>query len=143
MACVSRLNRRQRYLVHQIHPAKLTTDIAASVLSTILFWRRRPIPGMVVVLVPPVIVSALLLGRDLDRWGETAAGRYVLAHMPPSMQTVRAVSAVVTAVGAWRRSAVLLAVGYGLTVLGWSHGLLGRSTGSLDRSGRREPIGRG
>jgi hypothetical protein len=44
--------------------------------------------------------------------------------MPVSMQVLRGVSAVVTAAGAWRRSPVLVGIGYALTLVGWSHGLL-------------------
>jgi len=53
----------------------------------------------------------------------------VLGHMPPWMQAVRAASAAVTAVGGWRRKPSLIAAGYTLTAIGWSHGLLAhRST---------------
>jgi len=31
------LTRRERYLVHQIHPAKVATDVSVSVVSTVLF----------------------------------------------------------------------------------------------------------
>jgi hypothetical protein len=121
---MSGLNRQQRYLVHQVHPAKLATDVVASMLSTALLWRRRPVAGLLVAIGPPGLASALLLRRDLDRWARTAAGRYVLEHMPPSMQAVRTASAIVTAVGGWRRSPSLVAAGYALTGVGWSHGLL-------------------
>lgn len=123
---MSARKRQQRYLVHQIHPAKLATDVAASIVSTALLWHRRHAAGLLAAIGPPGLVSALLLRRNLDRWARTAAGRYALEHMPPSMQAVRAASAVVTAVGRWRRSPPLVAAGYALTGVGWSHGLLAR-----------------
>jgi hypothetical protein len=133
------LSRRERYLVHQIHPAKLATDIAASIVSTVLLWRRRPAAGLLAAIGPPVLASTLLLRRDLDRWAQMAAGRYMLEHMPPWMQAARAASAVVTAVGGWRRKPPLVAAGYALTAIGWSHGLLAhRST----RPGEPWPRGR-
>ena len=36
------------------------------------------------------------------------------------------ISALVMAVGGWRRSPVLIVLGLGLVALGWSHGLLSR-----------------
>lgn len=76
--------------------------------------------------VPAPLASALLPRGDLGRWRDTAAGRYVLGHMPASMQALRAVSAVVTAVGAWQRRPRVLVAGYALTAAGWSHGLIAR-----------------
>jgi energy-converting hydrogenase Eha subunit G len=119
-----KLTAQERYLVHQVHPVKLATDVSASIASDVLFWRHRLVPGIVVMLVPSVAVSTVLLRSDLEVYRESAAGHYVLLHMPPSMQLLRAVSAVVTAVGAWRKSRVLVGIGYALTLLGWSHGLL-------------------
>jgi hypothetical protein len=123
MAAGDGLTMQGRYLVHQVHPAKLATDIGASAVSTVLFWQQRVVLGLLVFAVPPSVASALLLRRDLAACRDSAAGRYVLAHMPPSMQAVRAVSAVVLAVGGWRRSPGLIAGGLGLVALGWSHGL--------------------
>ncbi|HXQ54894.1 MAG TPA: hypothetical protein VOA19_03635, partial [Actinomycetes bacterium] len=46
MADPNQLSRQERYLVHQIHPAKLATNVSVSVVSTMLFWqppaRARP-----------------------------------------------------------------------------------------------------
>jgi hypothetical protein len=120
------LTSRERYLIHQVHPLKLATDISASVASDILFWQHRLLPGLFVMLVPSVAVSTLVLRGDLDRSRDEPASRYVLHHMPAAMQTIRAVSAVITAVGAWRRSPGLITAGYLLTALGWSHGALPR-----------------
>lgn len=120
------LDRRERLLVHQIHPAKLATDISVAIVSTALFWRRRPVLGLLVVAVPPPIASALAIRGDLSRCRNSAAGRYVLAHMPVSMMAVRSVGALVMAVGGQRRSRGLVATGIGLVALGWSHGPLVR-----------------
>jgi hypothetical protein len=117
---------KERYLVHQIHPAKLATDVGASLVSTVLLWRHRRLAGLAVLVVPAPVASALLLRGDLGRWRDTAAGRYVLGHMPSSMQALRVVSAVVTAVGGWQRRPGVLVCGHTLTVVGWSHGLLAR-----------------
>jgi hypothetical protein len=126
MAAHDGLTRQERYLVHQIHPAKLATDISVSAISTALFWQYRRGLGLLVLALPSPIASALVLRRDLSAYRESAAGRYVLAHMPPAMQVIRAISAVVMAVGGWRRNPTLIATGVGLVGLGWSHGSFAR-----------------
>jgi hypothetical protein len=77
------LDHRERLLVHQIHPAKLATDISAAIVSTALFWRRRPLLGLLVVAIPPPIASALTMRADLSRYRDSTAGRYVLLTCLP------------------------------------------------------------
>jgi hypothetical protein len=48
---------QEKALYHQIHPLKLVTDISAEVLSLYLFWKRKLLAGLVVLLVPPIIAS--------------------------------------------------------------------------------------
>jgi hypothetical protein len=86
-------------LLLQAHPAKLAADITAELASCVLLRRRKPAAGLLVRLVPPAVVSALLLRGDLEPLAQTARGRYVLAHMPPSAQAVRAVGDVLSAWG--------------------------------------------
>ena len=123
-----RLTRCERLLVHQFHPAMLATDISVAVVSTPLFWRHRLIAGLLVWTVPAPAASALVMRRDLARYRDSAPGRYVLDHMPPSMQALRAGGAVAIAVGGWRRSPAAISAGLALVAAGWCHGLLpGRS----------------
>ena len=82
MADPNQLSRQERYLVDQIHPAKLATNVSVSVGSTVLFWQPRLVPGLLVFTVPSPVASALVLAWDLSGYRDSAAGRYVLAHMP-------------------------------------------------------------
>ncbi|MEU6582411.1 hypothetical protein [Nocardia sp. NPDC046763] len=75
---------REAYLLHQVHPAKLATDITAGIASMGLMWQRRVATALVVAHVPAVLASALLVRRDLTSLRRTRRGRYVLAHMPPA-----------------------------------------------------------
>lgn len=110
-------------LLHQVHPAKLGTDITAEVASCVLLWRRKPVAGLLVRLVPPAVASALLLRSDVEPLAQPARGRYVLAHMPPAAQAVRAAGDVLTAWGSWRRSAPMVLAGAAVIAAGWSFGL--------------------
>jgi hypothetical protein len=105
MADPNQLSRRERYLVHQIHPAKLATNVSVSVISTMLFWQPPARAGLLVFTVPSPVACALVLGLDLSGYRDSAAGRYVLAHMPLSMQAIRSLSAVTIAIGGWRLAA--------------------------------------
>lgn len=112
-------------LLHQVHPAKLATDIAAEVVSDALLWHRRPVLGLASRAVPPVVASALLVRRDLTPLAGTARGRYVLAHMPPSAQALRLAGDVLTGWGSWRRSVPTVLAGLAVIAAGWSFGLAG------------------
>lgn len=51
----------ERALYHQIHPVKVFADIASAVIAIDLFWRHLLVPGLVMALAPPVLVSATLI----------------------------------------------------------------------------------
>jgi hypothetical protein len=97
----------ERALYHQIHRAKLATDLLAEVISTRLFWQRRVVAGLAVHLVPPVVASAVLTRRtaDLERLKGSPAGQYVRAETTPPMVALRVVGDALTVIGAWRRAA--------------------------------------
>ncbi len=127
------MDRAERARYHQIHPAKIATDLTAEVVSTVLLWRHRLVPGLVVRLVPPVVASAILMERtsDLVRTRDAAAGEDLRHHMSPGAQSVRALGDVATAVGAWQRRPSLLLLGWALIALGW---LAGAVWASLQRA---------
>jgi hypothetical protein len=111
-------------LLHQVHPAKLGADVAASIISDVLLWRARPKAAVVLRCVVPVASSAAVLGlADLDAIVRTRRGRYVLAHMPPAAQVVRMAGDALMGIGAYRRSPSLFAAGAGIVLIGWSHPL--------------------
>src|SRR5215475_3067115 len=107
-------------LIHQVHPAKISADVAASIISNALLWYERPRAAMTIRCVLPMAGSAAVLGlADLDALSRTRRGRYVLAHMPPSAQVVRLAGDAVMGIGAYRRSSVLMLAGAAVVVIGW------------------------
>ena len=111
-------------LIHQVHAGKISADVASSIVSNVLLWRARPKAAVAVRCILPIAGSAAVLGlADLDAVARTRRGRYVLVHMPPSAQAVRLAGDALMGLGAYRRSAALLAAGAAVIAIGWSHPL--------------------
>jgi len=114
----------EKVLVHQVHPAKISADVTASVVSNILLWQGRPRAAVVTRVVLPMAGSAAVLAlADLDALARTRRGRYVVAHMPPSAQAVRLAGDAVMGLGAHRRNIALLVTGAAVIMAGWSDGM--------------------
>ncbi len=59
----------EKALYHQIHPAKLATDISAEFVSSYFFWKRRLLAGLLVLFVPPLVASTLVMRlADLEQY---------------------------------------------------------------------------
>jgi hypothetical protein len=115
---------QEKRLYHQIHPLKLGTDILAEVLSLVLFWRRKLIAGFVVGLLPSIIASVLIMRwANLEKYKQSAFGRYIYTYMTPSAVITRILGTVVTHLGAWYRKPALIPLGLLMVVLGWVRGL--------------------
>jgi len=116
---------QEKTLYHQIHPLKLATDISAEILSLYLFWRRKLIAGFVVFLVPPIIASTLIMNlANLEKYKQSAFGRYIRTYMTTPVVLVRILGTVLTHVGAWYRIPVLIPLGLATVLLGWLRGML-------------------
>lgn len=113
-------------LLQQVHPVKLAADVAAGAASLVLLWRGRTKAGLALHYLVPLAASAFVLTRDVSYLRDTARGRYVLAHMPPPAQGVRALGDTLMVRGARRHQPRWIAAGAVAVVAGWGHGLLPR-----------------
>ncbi len=121
------MDNREKEFYHQIHPAKLATDIATSVVSLYLFWGGELLGGIVVTIVFPPAASVMVIRfADLERLKNSAAGAYLAHHMGPAVQGIRLAGALVMIVGAWYHLLWLLAAGLLVILMAWFHGLLPR-----------------
>jgi hypothetical protein len=118
---------RNTYLLHQVHPAKLATDLGADVVSTWLMWQRRPRTALLLAHTAAALASATVTRWDLSPMQTTRRGRYVLIHMPPSAQALRYVGQVAAWYAAYQHRPAGIALGHVLIAAGWSHGLLPRT----------------
>ena len=119
-----------KVLLHQVHPAKITADVTAAVISNVLLWKARPRAALAIRILLPVTSSLAVLGlADLEALAATAQGRYVRSHMPPSAQALRLVGDSVMAAGARRHKFTLMLAGAAVIAAGWMHPLWPRSRG--------------
>jgi hypothetical protein len=142
MTSERRLPLRQAVLVHQVHPAKLATDVGTSVVSLALLWHGYRRSAMALHFAAPVLGSAIVLATaDLPRLAATRRGRYVQEHMPPAAQALRLAGDALTVWGARRHRPGLIAAGIVVVAAGWSHGPFTRATAAYRRSRRPPPPG--
>jgi hypothetical protein len=114
----------ERALYHQIHPAKLFADTATSLIAIDLFWRHELIPGLIMALLPPVLVSAVLLREaDLGRYRSSPMGAYLRRFMPPWVQTVRVFGVAVAFYSSWHQVPAGIYGGLALVAVCWANGL--------------------
>lgn len=114
----------QALLLHQVHAAKLATDISAGIVSGWLMWQRCAPAALLAGFLPAVIASALVTRRDLSALADTRRGRYVLVHMPPAAQALRLAGQVVVWRAEYEHSLAGITAGHALVAVGWSHGML-------------------
>ena len=115
---------RDLYLLHQVHPVKLFTDVVCGLASTALMWRRRVRVALMVAHLPPAVASALVMRGDLSRLKATRRGRYVLEHMRPSAQALRLLGQAMMWRAAFRHRGPGVAAGALTILVGWSFGVL-------------------
>jgi hypothetical protein len=114
----------ERALYHQIHPAKLFADIATALIGIDLFWRHELVPGLIIALLPPLLVSAVLLREaDLERYRSSPMGAYLRQFMPPWVQAVRLFGVGVAFYAAWYHFPAGVVSGLALVAICWANGI--------------------
>jgi hypothetical protein len=117
------MTRAEKLLYHQIHPLKLLTDCTAGFAALPLLWRHRLREALLVIIVPPVLVSALIIRYvDLEPYRRSAFGRYVEEYMTGEMQGVRLAGYLIMSLGAWHRRLWPLPLGLLVVLFGWLRG---------------------
>jgi len=114
----------ERALYHQIHPAKLFADFATALIAIDLFWRHDLYAGLLIGLLPPVLVSAVLINEvDLESYRRGWMGAYLRRFMPPWVQAVRLFGVAVAFYAAWYHVPAGVVGGLGLVALCWANGI--------------------
>jgi hypothetical protein len=81
---------KEKILFHQVHPAKLATDIGAAVISLYFFWQHDLVVGLLIHLIPPPIGSFVVIRfANLEHYKNSQLGAYLVRYMTPTAQTTR------------------------------------------------------
>lgn len=123
---------QEKALYQQAHPVKLATDIIAQLVSLYFFWQQNLLLGLAIMLIPPFVVSLVLINSvDLTRIKDSAVGAYLRRAMPRSMEMVRLFGALAMVIGAWYHNLALIVIGLFVVALGWTIGAFIRTPGSV------------
>jgi hypothetical protein len=126
----SRLDIRERILLHQVHPAKLAIDWGTGLIAAWLFWDHMLPAALIVGFIPSILISIYLILRvDLSRYKETRLGRYFISPLTRPGDPVRLLGLIVMWTGAWFNSILAAAAGLGIIIFGWGKGLLVKKRG--------------
>jgi len=119
---------KEKLLFHQVHPAKLATDIGAAIVSLYLLWQHQLVIGLLTHSIPPPIGSAAVIRfADLDSYKNTRLGAYLLRYMTPIAQAARLAGDLITVGAAWYQSFAGILFGLAVIAAAWSYGwVLGR-----------------
>jgi hypothetical protein len=124
----------ERALYHQIHPAKLATDITTACLAAYFFWQHRLASGLLMGFVPSVVVSAMVLRTaNLEQYRVSRFGKYVRRYMDNRLVDAARLAGVgLLWIGAWHRQTITILAGASIIVACWSSGailsMMNRST---------------
>ena len=114
---------KEKLLFHQIHPAKLATDIGAAIVSLYLLWQHQLVIGLLTHSIPPPIGSAAVIRfADLDSYKNTRLGAYLLRYMTPIAQAARLAGDLITVGAAWYQSFAGILFGLAVIAAAWSYG---------------------
>jgi hypothetical protein len=114
---------REKALYHQIHPAKLATDILCEPVSLYFFWRHALWLGLASHFLPPILASAVVIAlADLEPLKASSLGRYLGRRMTRPVEAARLGGDLVMVAGAWLRLWWLIALGLAVVAGAWLSG---------------------
>ena len=114
---------KEKKLYHQVHPAKLATDISVSIITLYLFWEHKFFIALTLHLLPPIIGSLLIIKFcNLEKIKNSALGNYISRYMTPSYEAIRLLGDIVTILGAWYHLPWLMILGLLIVLVAWFNG---------------------
>jgi hypothetical protein len=104
---------------------KIFTDAATAIIAIDLFWRHLLVPGLVIALAPPLLVSAALMGDiDLEGYRRSPMGAYLRRFMPAWVQVLRLFGVALAFYAAWHHVSAGVVGGLALVCAAWGNGVV-------------------
>lgn len=117
------MDSREKALYHQIHPAKLATDIVSAVVSLYLLWIHELVPGLIIGYAPSIVATVLVIRfADLERYKRSALGEYIKTYMTRNMQAARLVGDTLSKIAAWFNTLPIIVISLLIILLAWLRG---------------------
>jgi hypothetical protein len=114
---------KEKILIHQVHPGKLATDIAAAFISLYFFWQHDLIVGFLThFLRPPIASIAVMHFANLEGYKNSRLGAYLLRYMTPTAQATRLLGEIIMVFAAWFHSPIGIAAGLVIILAAWTYG---------------------
>lgn len=115
----------ERALYHHLHPLKIFTDAATAIIAVDLFWGHLLVPGLIIALAPPLLVSATLIGDvDLAGYRRSPMGAYLRRFMPAWVQVLRLFGVALAFYAAWHHVPAGVVGGVALVCAAWGNGVV-------------------
>jgi hypothetical protein len=93
---------QEKFLYHQIHPAKLFVDWSTGLAALYPLWRHELLLAIFIGIVPSLITSlALVRFAHLEKYKESRFGRYISRYMTRAVEMLRSAGYALMAIGAW------------------------------------------
>lgn len=116
---------QEKRLYHQIHPLKLLTDWITGAISLYFLWFHQLIKALIVMLVPPILVSIILVKyANLKKLKKSSFGTYIQRFMTKSMEIVRLLGFAIMILGAWFNLIWVIFFGLIIILIGWFRGIV-------------------
>src|SRR5260370_13782299 len=88
---------REKILFHQVHPAKLATDVLSAVVSLYFFWQHQLFIPLLTHFVPPPGASTMIIRfADLVLYKRSRLGPLLICHLTPGSQAMLLICHLIT-----------------------------------------------
>jgi hypothetical protein len=89
------------------------------------FWQHQLLAAILIAFIPSIIVSFILMRfANLEKYKESAFGRYIRQFMTRAMEVIRATGYVMMAAGTWYHIVRLIPFGLLIVALAWLRGVI-------------------
>ncbi|HLP17109.1 MAG TPA: hypothetical protein VK470_12675 [Bacteroidota bacterium] len=119
---------QEKLLYHQIHPLKLSVDVACAALALYFVWQHDWLWGIIIAFIPSMVASMYVLKyENLEPLKQSPLGRYVRSYMNKYMDWTRTGGLAVAAAGAWMHDVAFIGAGVAIICYTWLAGFFKRS----------------